>query len=178
VAPALEAAGFSVTCVAQDDDLAAACAKLGPNAVNCYVQLPVEIRPGGESALQRVHELLEQGLLTRFETARKVLPVLAENAAVVLVSGNLLTSDPVPDDQRARMALLRVLGHSIIADAGELQPWVTVVDHQRSPADIAGIAKDRGKRRLQMIAEYAERNEDLSYDDWKLALMSLSSSEV
>jgi hypothetical protein len=76
------------------------------------------------------------------------------------------------------MALLRVLGHSIIADAGERRPWVTVVDHQRSPSDIAAIAKDRGTRRLQMITEYAERDQDLSYDDWKLALLSMSTGEV
>jgi hypothetical protein len=169
---------LSVTAVAQDDDLDAACATLGPGSVSCYVQLPVEIRPQGTSALQRVHQLLEQGLMTRFEVAQRVLPVLAQDAAVVLVSGNLLTSDAAPDDQRARISLLRVLGHSIIADGGVRHLWVTVVDHQRSPAEIATVAKDRGRRRLQMISEYANQDQDMSYDDWKLALLSLSTSEV
>jgi hypothetical protein len=178
VAPALEEAGLAATPVDQDEDLAKLCAALGPSSVDGYLQLPVEIRPRGDTSLDRVRELLEQGLLSRFEAMRVVLPTLTQEAAVVLVSGNLLTTEPIPDDQRARIALLRVLAHCVIADAGEVRPWVTVVDHRRSSADIAAIVRDRGEHRLRMVADFAKQNPDMSYDDWKLAILTLSTGEI
>ena len=178
IGPALEAAGLAAVPVEQDDDLGAVCNALGGASVDCYLQLPVEVRPSGTTSLDLVRDLLQQGLLSRFDAMSRVLPTLTQGAAVVLVSGNLLTADPIPDDQRARIALLRVLAHCVIADASEVRPWVTVVDHRRSPAEIAAIVRDRGERRLRMVADFAEQNPDMSYDDWKLALLTLPTGEL
>ena len=179
VGGALEREGFLVTAVDQDEDLDAACEKLGPGGVDCYVQLPVNLSPRGDTVIERVHDFLSAGLLTRFQMAQKVLPTLAPGASVVLVSGNLLTgaTSPSPDDQRARIALLRVLAHCLLADANDYQLRTTVVDHTRSAADIAAIANDKGQRPLRMIAEFVGQHPDMSYDDWKLALLEISEPE-
>lgn len=154
-----------------------ACETLGPASVDAYVQLPVDIEPAGSTVVARIHDFLEQGLLARFEDVTTVFSALRPGASVVLVSGNQPADSAGPDDYHARLALLRVLGHAVLADAANRKLRVVVVDQGRSIDDIARVVVE-GPRDLQrMIADLAESNPQMNYNDWRLEVLQLASIE-
>ena len=164
VAAALEQAGFSVVPAPEPNDLAKACAGIEPGSLACYVQLPKETKVDGPSLIGRVRQFLAEGLLARFEAAATVVPCLAKDGCVVLVAGNLPGAS-TPDDRHARIDLLRVLARAV------------VVANDRSPADIADIARRRGDVKTKKAAEVAALPGDLNYADWQREFLSLTTEE-
>jgi hypothetical protein len=106
-----------------------------------------------------------------------VLGTLRPNASVVLVAGNLPAEITAPDDRQARISLLRVLAQAILADTAPTPVRTVVVDHLRSPEAIAAIAVDPAANRLRVISDAAERYPEMSYDDWRLEVLSLATIE-
>lgn len=177
VSTALKAAGFDVTAVSDHDRLADTCAALGPGSLDCYVQLPGEISPSGETVVERFRDFLRLGLLHRFDAAGQVLPLLREGGMVVLVAGNHPPGTSTPDDQAARVSLLRVLAHAVLAERADAGVRATVVEHGRTPAEVAELARHGGADRLRIIAEYVETAPEMSYADWRLQVLEMASME-
>jgi hypothetical protein len=165
--------------VAVDDlgTLADVCASVGDGAIDHYIQLPVDVPSTGGSVVARLRAFLSGGLLGRFEAVSSVLPTLRPNASVILVAGNLPGELTAPDDREARISLLRVLAQAILADTAPVPVRTAVVGHSRSANDIAEIALDPIANRLRVISEAAERYLDMTYDDWRLAVLSLVTIE-
>lgn len=176
VAAALEQAGYSVVRVPEPDDLSAACAGIEPDSLACYVQLPKETKVDGPSLIGRVRQFLVEGLLARFEQAATVVPCLAKDGCVVLVAGNL-PGAATPDDRHARIDLLRVLARAVLAECEGNDVRAVVVGNDRTPEEIADIARHRGDRAGKRAAEVAALPGELNYADWQREYLSLTTEE-
>lgn len=175
VGDALASAGFEVERVDDLATLAARCDALGPTSVDCYVQLPVEVRSEKATLVERLHDLLARGLLARFEAASAVLATLRPGAAVVLVAGNAVAPGSLPDDHDARFALMGVLAHAIRAEKEADGVRTALLDPSRTPADIARVAATgRGAHH----ADPPEPAEEMDYSDWRLAVLGRASSHA
>ncbi len=177
VCAALSGRDCEVVAVDDPDELLGVCASLGRDAIDCYVQLPVNVPSSGGTVVSRLQAFLAGGLLARFEAVSTVLGNLRPNASVVLVAGNLPAELTAPDDRQARISLLRVLVQAIRADTAPMPLRVVVVEHTRSPDEIAAIAVDPAVSRLSMVSDAAERYPEMSYADWRLEVLSLASIE-
>jgi hypothetical protein len=175
VAAALEDAGYSVVRVPEPGDVAEACAGIDPNSLACYVQLPKDTRVDAPSLIGRVRQFLAEGLLSRFEQAATVVPCMAKDGCVILVAGNL-PGAATPDDRCARIDLLRVLARSVLAECEGSDVRAVVVGTDRSPSDIADIARRRGDRSGKQAEEVAALG-DMNYADWQREYLSLTSEE-
>ena len=175
VAAALEEAGYSVVRVPEPGDVAEACAGIETNSLACYVQLPKDTRVDAPSLIGRVRQFLAEGLLARFEQASTVVPCLAKDGCVILVAGNL-PGTATPDDRCARIDLLRVLARSVLAECENSDVRAVVVGTDRSPSDIADIARRRGDRSGKKAEEVAALGE-MNYADWQREYLSLTSEE-
>jgi hypothetical protein len=178
VAAAFEDAGFTVMPVTDHEKVAEVCASLPPGSVDCYVQLPGRIATRGDTVVERVRNFLTDGLIRRFEAAAAIAPTLASDACVLLVSGNHPAESGAPDDQRARLSLLRVLAHSLLVERGGTRMRVTIVDHRRSAADLVTLAQSPGDRPIRLMAELKEIDPDLDYDDWRNEVMALTATDT
>jgi hypothetical protein len=166
-------------------------AQLGPgaSAIDYYVQLGVTVPARGDTIVRRVHSFLNDGLLERFAMAERVLPMLADDAVVLLVAGNLTTEASAPDDHAARLSLLRVLAHAIRADlapqnvapknaapqnAAPKKVRVRVISNERTDDEIAEFAFT-GAKDPQAIPPSLP--DDItsggSYEDWRIQMMGL-----
>jgi hypothetical protein len=177
VCAALESLGCTAITVDDPKLLGSACASLGPAAIDHYVQLPVDIASPGGTVVSRLQAFLAGGLLARFEAVATVLETLRPNASVILVAGNLPAELTGPDDRHARIALLRVLAQAIIADTAPASVRTAVVEYSRSADQIAEITIDPAANRLRVISQVADTYPEMSYDDWRLAVLSLASIE-
>ena len=178
VAAVLRSSGAEVLAVEDPQLLAGVLADLRPGALTGYVQLPVRLAVEGGSVVRRVRGFLEGGLLSRFDAAQAVLPLLADDARVVLVAGNTTTDGrDLPDDRAARLALLEVLAHAVRADVSASRVRVTVLD-QRSPAEIADVALREVAPLPAEVADLRRREGELSYDDWRTEVLGMATVEV
>lgn len=177
IAEALERVGFAVTAVSDRKEVARVCAGFEPGSLDCYVQMPGRILPQGDSVVRRLEEFLTQGLLARYRAAAAVLPALGAHAMVVLVTGNHPSESGLPDDQAARVSLLRVLAQAILADSAHTEVRAAVVEQGRSATDIAEIVQQRPPQRLRVVSDYVEETADISYVDWRLHVLELASTE-
>jgi hypothetical protein len=162
--------------VPEPGDVAEACAGIEPGTLACYVQLPKETRVDAPSLIGRVQQFLASGLLARFDQAATVVPCLAKDGCVVFVAGNL-PGAATPDDRCARIDLLRVLARAVIAECEGSDVRAVVVATDRSPAEIADIARRRGDQAGRRAAEVASLPGDLNYADWQREYLSLTSEE-
>jgi hypothetical protein len=177
VATALEKVGFSVTRAGGlPGDVEAACADVAPGTLDCYVQLPRQTTVSGATLVDRIHEFLSEGLLKRFETTSRVLPLLASEACVVLVAGNI-PGGATPDDRHARIDLLRVLARAILADCDQADVRAVVVGTERSAEEIADIARHRGDERRRRQAQVAALSPEMPYEDWQREFLTLTANE-
>lgn len=172
VAQALQARGFDVE-VAADPGGVAALAGRGGQPVDAYVQLPVAVAARGASAVERVRGFLTDGLMARFDSAGAVLSALADDAAVVLVGGNAPATTGAPDDPEARLALLRVLAHTLLLERAGGGLRIVVLEAAGDPASVAAHAADPGGRPLQVVRAAAGPPRDLDASDWRDELMAL-----
>lgn len=177
VAAALRDKGAEVVAITDLETLQDAVASLEPGSVDTYVQLPVYIKPEGDSVVSRVHSFLEHGLIARFTAAETVTPLLSDQARVVLVGGNTPRDPSSPDDQPARLSLLQVLAHALRADKAPHTLRVRVVDHERSAEQVASIALTGEPARGEALRELAEREPEMSYEDWRTEVMGLVTTE-
>jgi hypothetical protein len=177
VSAALADRGCEVIPVDDLDALADVCASLGPGAIDHYVQLPVNVPSSGGTVVSKLQAFLAGGLLARFEAVSTVLGTLRPNASVVLVAGNLPAEITAPDDRQARISLLRVLVQAIRADTAPAPVRTVVVEHMRSPEEVATIAIDPVANRQQVVSHAAELYPEMSYVDWRLEVLSLATIE-
>jgi hypothetical protein len=175
VSAALQEVGYSVVRVPEPGDVAKACAGIEPGTIACYVQLPKETRVDAPSLIGRVRQFLSEGLLARFEQASVVVPCLAKDGCVVLVAGNL-PGAATPDDRHARIDLLRVLARAVLAECEGGDVRAVVVAYDRSPAEIADIARRRGDQAGKKAAEVAALG-DMNYADWQREYLTLTTEE-
>jgi hypothetical protein len=175
VSAALEEAGYKVLRVPEPGDVAAACSGIEPGSVACYVQLPKETRVDAPSLIGRVRQFLAEGLLSRFEQAAIVVPCVAKDGCVILVAGNL-PGAATPDDRHARIDLLRVLARAVLAECEGSEVRAVVVGNDRSPADIADIARRKGGQAGKKAEEVAALG-DMNYADWQREFLSLTTEE-
>lgn len=173
VAMALKRAGFTVAELGTSDDLDSVCATAGPASVNCYVQLPWEVESAAQTAVERLGHLLSSGLVRRFETAARVLPLLRPHASVVLAIGHRLVDSQTPDDGYARQRLLRLLSRAIRIDRGGAGLRVVVVDDDCPSEQIAALATDRGTDAApRCISKYRGLEDGSNLSDWRQELLS------
>lgn len=176
VSEALEAAGFSVVGASEAEALAEVIGGIPPGSLSCYVQLPRQTEVSGASLVDRVRQFLAEGLLARFDTTSSILPLLAPDAYVVLVAGNV-PGGTTPDDRHARIDLLRVLARAILAESGADGVGAIVLGYDRSAAEIATIALNRGEDTSQRTAVVATIDPDLSYADWHREVLHLTTED-
>lgn len=145
-----------------------------PGWIDHYVQLPVSVRPTGETLVGRVHSFLAAGLLGRFALVERLLPVLAEGATVVLVSGNTATDAALPDDESSRFALLHVLAHATRAELATRGVQVIVASGSRTDPELVRFALSGGEDPdTRPVAVRAEEISDEQYQDWRTEMMGL-----
>jgi hypothetical protein len=184
----LESAGATVVtvpdAVQQSQDVAEALTAAGSGrSADAYIQLPtvlpVDGAPGGGSLVARMGQFLADGLLARFRLAAAVLPHLGEEATVILVGGNTPVPGTAVDDQEARLALLRVLGHALRAEEAPARLRVRVLAHGTDPGLIAEVALGRSTPEPQPAATAPAGNSDvdLSYADWRTQVLGLATVE-
>lgn len=177
VCSALTSLGCDALAVDDPEQLGSVCASLGPAAIDHYVQLPVDVPSPGGTVVSRLRAFLAGGLLARYDAVTTILPTMRPNASVVLVAGNLPAELTAPDDRHARIALLRVLAQAIIADTAPVPVRTAVVEYSRTADQIAEITIDPAANRLRVISEVADTYPEMSYDDWRLAVLSLVTIE-
>lgn len=175
VSAALEAAGYEVLRVPEPNDVTEACSRIEPGSLACYVQLPKETKVDAPSLIVRVRQFLAEGLLSRFEQAATVVPCVAKDGCVILVAGNL-PGAATPDDRHARIDLLRVLARAVLAECDGSEVRAVVVGNDRSPSDIADIARRKGDESGKKAAEVAAIG-DMNYADWQREFLSLTTEE-
>lgn len=150
-----------------------------PSRVDCYVQLPVTVHPEGDTAVARIRSFLQGGLIARFDAIERLLPVLAPESTVVLVSGNLPAESSLPDDQRSRLALLHVLGHATQAELAGKGVRVEVVSSRRSDRQLVDYALSEGHDPDAMLRERRTAPRwDKRYEDWRTEVMGLAGLDV
>lgn len=176
VARALGAAGFEVLEAEDAEQVRDVVGQAGSPAVDAYVQLPVDVEAVEATVTGQMSALLEQGIVARFRTAGAVLPLLAPGARVVLVPGNLPPTLTAPDDHDARMALLRVLAHALRADRAPDHVSVTVASGQHGADALAQLAGG-GSVPHPPLPDYASMWPEMSYDEWRLAVLGLETIE-
>jgi hypothetical protein len=176
IAIALKTAGFDI--LAAGSISAEDTPDLEANSVDCYVQLPADQpRPTG-GALRRTRDVIAHEMLSRFDTAARLLPLLAPSATVVLVTegpdpGEPSTSTPDPD-QKALQTLVGVLAEAILRDCGRSSVRATVVGEARAPEEIAALASHRPPEPLPWWL-YASVDPDLDFVDWRASILCLAS---
>ena len=75
------------------------------------------------------------------------------------------------------MSLLRVLAQSIRADIAPVAVRTVVVEHLRSPDEIAAVAVDPARDRTRAVSDAADRYPEMNYVDWRLEVLSLATVE-
>ena len=163
-------------CFTEAGDEALTRTDLGPGSgdIQCYVQLGTTVPVRGETVVARVHSFLSDGLLERFTAAERVLARLADGAAVLLVAGNQSAETAAPDDQAARLLLLRVLAHAVRADVAPNRVRVRLINGDRTDAEIVEFAHSGAKDPTTVIGgSPASFTAGSSYEDWRIEVMGL-----
>ncbi|MFV0460746.1 MAG: hypothetical protein ACK5MT_18475 [Actinomycetales bacterium] len=177
VADAISAAGGTPVVARTAQELTVALADTPDGSLKHYVQLPTSVVPQGSTVTTRVHNFLVEGLLARYRASEAVLPALADDAHVVLVSGNVNTESAAPDDRAARLSLVHVLKHAMIADKGSTNFTVEVAMPGTTPRQVATAAmtgKTLGDSESSAIAAV---DPGLDYVDWRTEMLGAMRSE-
>jgi hypothetical protein len=176
IAIALKSAGFDILAagpMSADDT-----PDLEADSVDCYVQLPVDAPLPGGGALHRTRAVIAHEMVSRFDTAARLLPLLAPSARVLLV-----TEGPDPggypagadDPDRATLrTLVGVLAEAILRDGGRAGIRTTVVGEDRALEEIAALGGHRPPEPLPWWL-YATVDPDLAFADWRTSVLCLTS---
>jgi len=177
-APGRVAALVKLFAVAGVEQVTLAQLGTGSNPVDYYVQLGVTVPARGDTIVRRVHSFLNDGLLGRFAIAEQVLPLLADEAVVLLVAGNLPDGVAAPDDQTARLALLRVLAHAMRADLAPKRVRIRVITSERGDEEIVQFALSGAKDPHAAAPVSDEDSAGGSYADWRIQMLGLAHIEL
>lgn len=162
IAIALKSAGFDILAAGHPspDEIP----DLEANSVDCYVQLPVDgpARSGG--ALHRTRDVIAHEVLARFDSATRMLPMLAPRANVLLVT----------DGQNAVRTIVGVLAEAILRDCGQAGIRAAVIGEDRAQEEIAALASHRLPEPLPWWL-YAGVDQDLPFADWRNSVLCLAS---
>lgn len=172
VGRALERAGFAVHLASTADDLADVAAAITPATVSCYVQLSFEAKADGPCPLARLSQFLDAALMERCRAAALALPLLRPDAMVAFVGGDV-APDGVADDAPARLDLLRVVSR-VMASSASAELKSLVLDADRSPEEIAGLAARRGEDRQWLHSRVTSIPSDVSFADWRQEFLGLA----
>ena len=169
VADLFRLAGVEATAVSELDGLVDV-----PRPCDYYIQLPVTDSTKGDSVGQRLHSFLIAGLLSRFAAIEQVLPMLAPEATVVLVAGNSPAEVSAPDDQLARLALLRVLAHATRSDLAPDRAQVRILSAARTDREVVDYALSGTKDPDTELSQPVDAPEwGRAYEDWRPEVMGL-----
>ena len=150
----------------------------GSPAVDRYIQLGTTVPARGDTVVRRVHSFLSDGLLERFTLTERILPLLADEATVLLVGGNLSAETDAPDDQAARLMMLRVLAHAVRADLALSRVRVRVITGERSDEEIMAFAQSGAKDPHAELPTLDPDDSARSYEDWRIQVMGMAQVEV
>lgn len=165
VVDAVKAAGAEPVSASSPQELSAALENLD-GSLQHFIQLPEAVQTQDATLVTtRVHEFLKQGLLSRYRTAEAVLPHLSDDARVVLVSGNINNTAGAPDDSSARLSLMHVLRHAMLADKESSAFQVRVAAPSTDPARLVAAVVEGAS-----LTEEDE-GEPLDYSDWRTELL-------
>jgi hypothetical protein len=173
---ALKSAGFDILAagVHSPDD----APDLEEGSVDCYVQLPVDGPRSAGGALCRTRDVIAHEVVARFDSAVRLLPLLAPRATVLLV-----TDGPDPDDspagapdpdRKAHRTLIGVLAEAILQDPRRAGLRATVVGEDRAVEEIAALAVHRPPEPRPWWL-YADVDPDLDFADWRASVLCLAS---
>ena len=177
VGDALKQTGFEVLQADDQMGIAKLCTGLGPEALDCYIQLPTIGGVGDGTLLEQTGEFLTRGLLARFKMAAAVVPLLRTSATVVLVAGHEPPPE-LPDDRRARHDLLTVLARAVAGVTAPLGVRTVVAGSDCSPTAIANLARTRGQSAQGNPATRPTVTAEGSYDDWRRDMISLATPKL
>jgi hypothetical protein len=172
VARAIEDRGVRVLRIDRDGDAVATGADLLPGSVEYYVQLPDDVVSPRTTRAGALGALLGAGIMGRFREVDTLLPKLAPDCAVVLVTGETVEDLSSLEYPHAPTCVLEMLADAMVTDLAPSRIRATVVSHEQSAQRIAAIALATGPKRAAVGAGYAAQAPDMSYDDWKLACLS------
>jgi hypothetical protein len=171
VSARLQASGAQVIEVT---DLAALPMATDGRQIDCYIQLPGRTTSQGETVIARVRDFLASGLLERFRAVETVLPKLSYDGVVVLVAGNLPDQASAPDDQQARLSLLRVLGRAVQAEVAPAHVRVAILRHDATPEQIVERALGTGPAWRGSADDLAASGAEMRYEDWRAEIIGLA----
>lgn len=134
-----------------------------PGSVDCYVQLPSPSasRPEPDAGSGDVGRLVH-----RVDAVARALPLLAPEAAIVLVA-----DDDGWDNDRCRA--LHALAGAAVTKQARSSVRVAVVDSGEAGQIAAVARRELGQARAVSLADVAP---DLAYTDWRDEVLSLTSS--
>ncbi|MDQ6618061.1 MAG: hypothetical protein M3083_25775 [Actinomycetota bacterium] len=178
VAEAIERRGISVLRMDRAKDLAQAGEAVGARSVDYYVQLPDDVASPNTTKAGALAALFGGGLMSRVCEVDVMLPKLAPQCAVVLVTGETVEDLSTPEYPHAPTCVLEMLANAIVTDLSPSVVRTTVVSHRHSPDRIADIALATGPQRAALMAGYAAQAPEMSYDDWRLACLTTTGPEV
>lgn len=160
VALALKDEGFDA--LAWEGPPPGAAAGLPPGSVDCYVQLPpVTLSPPTAG----VQPIGAGSLAHRIDTVARVSPLLAPEAAVVLVTAER-GWDP------AAINALRALTAAVVAKRVGSGVRVAVVNSAATGDIVAAARHEQNEARAVSLADLAP---DMDYADWRTEVLNLTS---
>ncbi len=177
-AAAVSAAGATPVVAGDMPELLQALESLDGAPLKHYIQLPTSISSrSGSTVTARVHQFLVDGLLSRYRTAETVLPVLADDARAILVSGNVNTETTAPDDRAARLSLVHVLKHSLRADKASKDFDVRVAPSGSDPDRVVAAVLTGSPLDDDASHRTAAVDPGLDYIDWRTEVLGGMNSE-
>jgi hypothetical protein len=181
VTRAMERRGISVLGVHRGDDLGQAARAVAAGSLGYFVQLPDDVPSPHLTRSRALAALLGSGLASRFCEVDALMGKMAPTCAVVLVTGETVDDLSGPESveyPHAPTCVLEMLAEAIVSDMAPSAVRATVVSHRHSADQIAAIALATGPERAAMVAGYAERVPEMSFDDWRLACLSTTGPEA
>ncbi len=178
VAAAIEGRGISVLRIDRETDLIEAGAAVAAGSLDYYIQLPGDVPSPQSTTASALAALLGGGLMKRFCEVDTLLPKLAPNCAVVLVTGETVAELSAVDYPHAPTCMLEMLAEAITTDLSPSVVRTTVVSHEHSAERIADIALANGPARASFTAGLAAQAPEMHYDDWKLACLTGAGPEA
>ena len=124
----------------------------------------------GDTAVDRIHHFVVQGLMARYPIMSAALPALAPGARVTFVPAVLPREVATDDDVEARAALLRVLARAARAD-GPDGLRVQFLGSGATPDEIAASV-------LGTHVDAPDQEPDGSYADWRVELLGMMSAQL
>lgn len=178
VAQAFERRGVTVVPLVRGEKLAASGVAQARGPLEYYVQLPDDVASPGSTRAGALAALFGRGLMSRFSEVEFLLPQLASNCAVILVTGETVDDLLATEYPHAPTCLLELLADAITVDRAPTPVRTTVLSHWHSADRIAEIALASGPGRGAAVAGFASRAPEMSFDDWRLACLSTNGPEV